>query len=194
MSKYLKDPLANSANHEMNDALGYLSILYDMFPKVDVCFSNHAARVTKKAWEAGIPPHFMKTIKEWMHAPKGWNWRERWLVETAKGLTTFIHGESFTRSNWKTAPQHYWTNVVLGHIHVDGGFFWLENMGRVKHFVMNVGAMANPNDPIATNYSRLMKSKMIPGTSVMIDGNPRYHTMDEILGELPAKTRKIRDR
>ena len=85
LSRFDPDPDGDGAGPELLKALKKMDKWYAAFPEVKVCTSNHTGRIQKKAFHAGIPEAYMRTVNEWMEAPEGWEWKEYGMsTETTK--------------------------------------------------------------------------------------------------------------
>jgi hypothetical protein len=93
-NKFLKfasinDPHTAQQQHDM--ALTFMRHLYKAFPKVKVCNSNHGDRLLNATDRAGIPEFFLKSIHDYMQAPKGWEWGDKWIIDGVH----YEHGTRF---------------------------------------------------------------------------------------------------
>ena len=182
-SSHPQDPDMPGPGDEIGRARQALKPLYKLFPKVKVCESNHAIRPFRKASEAFLPAHFLRLWRDILEAPKGWEWRLRWLVRARFDAHTppdvvFIHGDGFSGENGaKKAAQHYRRCVVMGHIHSFAGVNYLWGpYDRI--WAMNVGCLIDPEAP-AFSYGKHMARRPTLGAGVIVDGVPQFVPMTE---------------
>ena len=90
LGKWPANPNGRSSGDELKEARLRLSYWFDAFPETFVCTSNHTYRAWKKAFHAGIPKEFMKSVGEVYQAPLTWQWADRWIFD---GIV-FEHGEN----------------------------------------------------------------------------------------------------
>jgi hypothetical protein len=167
LSNWDHDPDGMSAGDELKKALKDLQKLYKVFPDVKVCTSNHTARPFRRAYKYGIPRAYMKDYKEFLQAPKGWQWSDYWEIE---GIL-FEHGEGFTGAQGAIkAAEGNAQSTVIGHIHSFAGIMWSANP-RQLIFGMNVGCLID-RDSYAFAYGAKIKHKPILGCGVIVDGVP----------------------
>lgn len=72
LGKYSSNPDGFSAGFELELSKDQLKPWFREFPKMSVCTSNHTWRAYKKAFDVGLPRHFLKSIAEVYEAPPGW--------------------------------------------------------------------------------------------------------------------------
>lgn len=168
LSQYDKDPDGLSPGAELALAIERLQPFYKEFPVLKVCESNHTVRVYKQAFRAGIPEAFLKSYREWLQAPKGWQWSARWEV----GGVLFEHGEPGTGPLAAVkAAQSNMQSTVIGHVHSYAGISQVANF-RDKVFGMNVGCLIGV-DAYAFKYMKLNRSKPILAAGIIDDGEPQ---------------------
>lgn len=166
------DPDGYSAGHELEQAIISMQKWYKSFPKVRVCTSNHTARPFRKAFKAGIPLAFLREYREFLRAPKTWEWKDYWEIDGV----VYEHGEGFTgRQGAIKAAEGNMQSTVIGHIHSEAGIQYLANS---KHLIygFNVGCGID-KDAYAFRYGTLFKKKPVLGCGVVIDGLPIFIPM-----------------
>lgn len=177
--KFAADPDGYSPGHEYELMIETLQKLYQIFPKVMVCESNHTSRIFKKAIQNGIPRMYLKQLHEFMQAPKGWEWRLVWEFEKV----LYLHGDSFNGTSWMRAHNVHRQSVVMGHLHSRAGVVY-SNTPYSRVFSANMGCLINP-DAYAFNYAKLSPEKACLGAGIVIDGKQAYFIpMPEQAGEL----------
>lgn len=172
MSDFDHDPDGYSAGHELTKALESMRILYKMFPKVKVCISNHTARPFRKAFKHGIPKAFLKGYHEFMEAPKGWSWSDKWEIDGV----IYEHGigQSGVLGALKAATGNM-QSTVIGHLHAFAGISYSANP-RHLIFGFNVGCLIDIH-AYAFAYGKHFKQKPIIGCGVVIEGIPTFVPM-----------------
>lgn len=172
LSNFEHDPDGYSAGHELKAALKDMHKLYKMFPNMKVCTSNHTARPFRKAYKHGIPRAFLKDYHEFMEAPKGWEWAEKWEIDGV----IYEHGEGQTGVNGAIkAALGNMQSTVIGHLHAFAGIQWSANP-RHLIFGFNVGCLID-NKAYAFAYGKTFKNKPIIGCGVVIKGIPVFVPM-----------------
>lgn len=172
LSAYDHSPNAQSAGDEYKATIKYMSHLYELFPEVKVCTSNHTGRVLKKAARAGIPKDYLKTIKEFMQAPKGWNWQDRWTIDGVR----YEHGDDVSGLvPHRTAAIQNRVSTVIGHHHSSSGIHYISNAENMI-FGMNAGCLVDM-DTVAFEYSKTHKTKGTLTAAVVDKGIPRLFPM-----------------
>lgn len=161
----------------MKWAVEEIKKLYDIFPKVLNCVSNHDFRAAKMAFRFGIPSMFLRSIKEWMHAPDGWHWKEYWEFSDSK--VRAFHGEPFTGNNAHTAAKKHMQSVVFGHTHQASVTYSRTPNGQ-QIFSANFGCLIDDKEdpktgkiPYCFNYASNTTTKPIIGTGVILDNGRR---------------------
>lgn len=183
-SRWVSDPDGYSPGHELDRALISMKKLYEIFPEMKVCTSNHTVRPLKKAIEVGLPRKFFKGYSEFLEAPAGWSWRDRWILDDI----LFEHGEgvSGAHAHLKAARANM-QSTVIGHVHAHAGFQYLSSHEKLI-FGFNAGCLINP-ETYAFDYGKKLRDKPILGAAVILDGVPQFIPM--ILDRKGKWTRKI---
>lgn len=172
MSFHTHDPDGYGPGKEHERALEALQPIYKMFPKVMVCISNHTARPFRRAVQFGIPKTFLREYKEFMEAPKGWEWANQWEIDNI----LYIHGEGYSGKNAAlTAAQTNMQSTVIGHIHSFAGINYVANK-RFLIFGLNAGCLINV-DAYAFAYAKNARNKPIIGCAVVDKGIPMFIPM-----------------
>lgn len=171
-SRFPRNPDLPGARDEMEKAVAALRTLYKIFPSVDVCLSNHTIRPWRRSSEVGLPNLFLKSIKEVLEAPVGWNWHENVRVDDV----LFIHGEGFSGQNGavKAAMLHR-HKVVMAHIHAWGGVVHLTGMFD-RIYGMNAGCLVDAESE-AFSYGKHLATRPTIGTGVIVEGVPVFVPM-----------------
>lgn len=172
LSKYAHDPDLPGPKAEIEEGLLFMEELYKLFPEVDVCISNHGARPYIRSYEAGLPSMFIRSYKEWMKAPKKWNWHHQIIIDDI----AFIHGEGLSgdgaRMKACTLMQR---SCVFGHIHSHAGVSWFSNKQSLT-FGFNVGCLIDLHSPYF-NYNKHQLHRPIIGIGLIDNGIPIFKPM-----------------
>ena len=168
LSRYPSNPDGHSAGKEYELAQKFMLKLYDRFPAAIACYSNHSDRIFRKAFEAGIPRAYLRSIKEFMGAPDGWEWRVH--------DTVFIHGDSAKGGQpHRLLAQSNLCSTVIGHHHSCPGVAYLAN-DTSAIYGMNVGCLIDL-DAYAFHYTRYNRYKPVLWAGVIVNGIPQFIPM-----------------
>ena len=172
LSRFPHDPDGHSAGQEYKLAAKFMQRLYNRFPEVNACYSNHTDRIFRKAFEAGIPRAYLKSIKEFMGAPVGWDWKSEWRIHDI----IFTHGDSAKGTQpHKLLVQSNLCSTVIGHHHSCPGVAYVAN-DRETLFGMNVGCLVD-KDAYAFHYTKYNRNKPVLGCGVIMEGRPTFIPM-----------------
>lgn len=172
LSDYDHDPNGYSAGHELDAAIAELKKLYKSFPNMKVCTSNHTARPFRRAQKFGLPAQLLKSYSEFLRAPKGWEWRDKWEVDGV----IYEHGEGHSGKNGAiTAATGNMQSTVIGHIHSFAGIQYYANP-KYLIFGFNVGCLID-KDAYAFGYGAKIKTKPIIGVGLVNKGVPMFVPM-----------------
>jgi hypothetical protein len=184
ISEWDHDPDGLSAGDELKAGIGDLKRLYEIFPTVQVCTSNHTARPFRRAKKYGIPSAFIRDYREFLKAPKGWTWADSWEIDGVK----YQHGEGFSgQAGALKAALTNMQSTVIGHIHSHAGIQYSAN-SRYLVFGFNVGCLIDRHS-YAFAYGKNMPNKPILGCGIIIDGIPLFIPM--LLDRKGRWTRRI---
>ena len=172
LSKWGSNPNGMSAKAEFEEAKLRLKPWMERWPTMRICISNHTYRYMKKAYAAGIPDGFMKTVGEAYDAPKGWLWADRWIADKV----LFEHGEmvSGPLAAIRAAHQNR-MNTVIGHQHTNGGVIFNSSAWDTI-WAMNTGCLIDINQ-YAFDYGRILRNKPTLGMGVIVEGTPCFVPM-----------------
>jgi hypothetical protein len=172
ISDYDKDPDGMSPGDELEEALEHMHKLYKVFPNTMVCTSNHTARPYRKAYKFGLPRAFLKSYSEFLQAPKGWVWQDKWEIDDV----IYEHGEGFSGQQGaiKSALGNM-QSTVIGHLHSWAGIQYSANP---KHLIFgfNAGCLIDKNS-YAFAYGAKLKHKPILGCGIVDRGIPVFIPM-----------------
>ena len=172
LSDWDRDPDMPGAGDELELAKKYLFQLYEIFPKVKVCTSNHTSRIYRRALKAGLPKNLLKSYAEILEAPKGWQWADQWEIDGV----LYEHGEGFSGQGGalKAAMQNM-QPTVIGHLHAYAGIQYYAN-ARYLIWGFNAACLIDHKNP-AFNYGKHIKAKPIIGAGEIKNGEPRFIPM-----------------
>lgn len=172
LSEYDPDPDGDSPGAEFKRGMRDVRNLYDLFPKVHVCLSNHDARPYRRAYKYGIPKDFLKSYGDMLDAPRGWDWGEKFEIDGV----LYEHGEGLSGKlgHLKAAEQNM-QSTVIGHIHSHAGIAYTANP-RYLIFGFNIGCLID-KDAYAFAYGRTFRSKPVLGCGVVKEGIPIFIPM-----------------
>ena len=169
-----QEPDAPGQGEEWDKVLAWNRQLYKIFPDVKACIGNHDKRLAKAAARAGIPARFVKSIPDMYECPRGWKWRDYWIIDGV----VHAHGVGFNGENCAvTAARWFGRSCVIGHTHSVGGVRWLQSeVSRV--FGCSTGCLVDQRS-IGMAYAKESKSKPVLGSSIIVDGIPQFIPMGE---------------
>jgi hypothetical protein len=174
LSDYDKDPDGLSPGHELEKCIEHLQGWYKAFPKVSVCTSNHTDRIFRKAYRYGIPVAYLKTYREFLGAPKGWQWRDDWFIDGVR----YEHGHALSSSgSGRSASFHLpllnRQSTVFGHFHSYAGIQYVFTENGLMMFGFNVGCLID-KEQYAFQYGKKYKQKPVLGCGILIRGVPMF--------------------
>jgi hypothetical protein len=174
LSDYEHDPDGFSAGHEMAKAVDELQPYYKLFPDVKSVTSNHTSRPLRRAFKYGIPKAFLKSYKEFMEAPQGWEWRDYWVMDGVR----YEHGDALTggaASVLNSACIQNQRSTVFGHFHAGAGIKYVASTESLM-FSMNVGCLIDRHS-YAFQYGAAMKTKGVLGLGIVERAIPTFVPM-----------------
>lgn len=173
LSQHDPDPAGYSVGHEHIAALDALAPIYELFPVVSVCTSNHGERIFKRAYKANIPKTFLKDYAEFMNSPPGWHWEHKFVIDDV----VYEHGEGVSGQlgAMKRAISNGFRSTVIGHLHADAGVLW-QSCGEKQIFAMNAGCLIDPT-AYAFAYGKHSARKPMIGIGIVDKGHPTFVAM-----------------
>lgn len=172
LSNYDHDPDGYGPKDEYDRGMEDMRRLYEVFPKVQACVSNHSSRPFRLAAKCGIPSLYLREYKDFMQAPKGWSWHDKVEIDG----TVFIHGEGFSGplAALKAAHSHM-QSTCIGHVHTNAGVLFNAN-NRHLFFGLNAGCLID-RSAYAFNYGRHLPAKPILGCGIINNRVPFFQPM-----------------
>jgi hypothetical protein len=172
VSHWMHDPDGHGPGQELELAIESLQPFYKAFPKALVCNSNHTARYHRKAFDAGLPKASIRSVGEILEAPKGWQWKDQWIVDDI----CFEHGEGYSGQNAavKSADGNQ-KSTVIGHVHGFAGIAY-HAMADKLIFGMNCGTLVD-HAQYSFRYGKFYKRKPVLGLGVIVKSIPIFIPM-----------------
>lgn len=171
MSFHDSDPNLHSAGDELQRAIGVISQIEALYPKVDVIESNHGSLAYRKAKVAGIPKQMLRPYEEILfpdHKTK-WRWHFELTVRLPNGQPCYFHhGRS---ANALTASQHRGMPIVQGHYHEKFNIQYWGTTERLN-WGMNVGCLVD-DKALAFEYNNSNLKRPIIGCGLIVDSQPK---------------------
>lgn len=172
ISNHGSDPDGHSPGHELTLAVKALRPLYAMFPTVKVCTSNHTARPYRRAFDCGLPKRVMKEYREFLEAPAGWEWDDKWIIDQV----AYIHGEGYSgKEGALKAALGNARPTVIGHLHTNAGILYQANAETIL-WGFNAGCLIDRH-AYAMRYARHMPNKPTLGVGIVRKGVPFFIPM-----------------
>lgn len=173
LSRFAHNPDAPSGGDEYRKAMWFMRELYGVFPEARAVTSNHVERVGKRAADSGIPSGYLRSVREFMEAPRGWEWKDVWEFDNIR----YEHGDRAS-----SGPQGLRGLVIanmqstcIGHQHESPGTIWVSN-GKRTLWGMNAGCLVDGNS-YGLAYTKKNKHKPVHGCGVITEGVPRFVPM-----------------
>jgi len=154
-----------SPGEELKQAIKALQPVYKLFPKVDVLESNHGSLVYRKGITARIPAAAIKSYRDQIEAPRGWNWYESLVINTPLSPVYFTHGITGTPGK---LSNMYSLSSVQGHYHSRSQVTWISTPERLR-FDMHVGCLIDDKS-LAFKYNKMSPVRPIISVGVIING------------------------
>jgi hypothetical protein len=166
------DPDGMSPGDELKALRKSIKPLFKLFPKMKICSSNHGSLPLRRAFKFGLPVEVIKSYKDILEAPKGWQIADSWEIDGV----VYEHGEGFTGQSAaiKSANANM-QSTVIGHIHAFAGIQFSAN-SRYLIFGFNAGCLIDRHR-YAFAYGKKIKAKPILGCGIIIDGVPTFIPM-----------------
>ena len=166
------DPDLPSPKDEYELAKKDIQKLYKLFPKMTILESNHGSMVYRRAIAKGMTRSFIKSYNQIWEVGKGWEWKEKHIINTDKGRVLF--GHYFSADIGKAVAQ-YSMSVVQGHAHTRSEIKFIGNDFHLN-FGMTVGCLVDVK-ALSMSYMKLNLKKPILSCGLITDGMPHLTPM-----------------
>lgn len=167
------EPELPGAGDELNHSIFKMKKLYKLFPKVDVLNSNHGSLVFRRGKNAKLLEKMMRTPKEILEAPVGWNWHNELYIKMINGMTLYCtHGKK--KNTFKFAEDSRMC-IAQGHFHEDSYIKIMHSNIRTI-WAASVGCLVDDKSR-AFNYNKLWTKEPALSCVVVINGMPRLIPM-----------------
>ena len=173
MSFHDTDPDNPGGGDELDNAISYMRELYELFPVVDLVDSNHGSMVFRKAKVGGIPMKYIRSMKEVLEAPEGWNWHKDYMCTMSNGQDLFVtHG---LKKNTLRLAEQYGCCVAQGHYHEDSGIQY-SSSPRQLIWGCSVGSLID-DKTLAFEYNKTNLKRPILSCVLITNGIPKIIPM-----------------
>lgn len=162
-----------SPGEELKTAIERLSCLYELFPQVDLCESNHGSLVYRKGVAMGLPRGVFKSYRDILQAPRGWRWHDHITLKMSNGSWLYVcHSKG---ADVLKVSQSMGMSVVQGHHHEKFELRYWGN-SRGLYFGMFVGCSVDDSS-LAMAYNRLNLKRPVIGHGIILNGLPQLLPM-----------------
>lgn len=169
LGKWTANPDLPGPADEYAQGIEFMKRLYKLFPVAMEVVSNHNSRYLKRVSEAGIPSSYIKSYRDIMQYPKGWDIAEEVEIDGVM----YEHGTRFGGvSATRQAIQVNGQSTVFGHLHSGGAVIYVANRKSML-FAMNIGCLIDYSK-LAFAYAKDAKLRPTLGTGVIRKGVPHF--------------------
>lgn len=172
-SYHEKEPGLPSAGHELELAIRTLQPIYKEFPRMIIAESNHGSLIWRKAKTAGLPSRVIKSYRDVIEAPIGWEWRFEIQVQDYTGDKFIIH-HSYG-SNALLAAQRRGVSTITGHCHTQQSISYWQNLDKT-YFAAVTGCLVDEMS-LAMSYGKNNVGRPLLGCCVVENGQPKIVRM-----------------
>lgn len=172
-SYHEKDPELKCAADETSVAQKFSRQLEEIWPKLQICHSNHASLLYRKARTSGIPHWMLKSYRDIHGVGTGWSWHFELSITLPDGSPLHInHG---TKANAWNRAQKQGTHTASGHWHT---LHYLQKFRTFtsERWAMQVGTGIDTQSR-AFAYGKENLGQPILGMGVVIDSRPQLVSM-----------------
>ncbi len=178
-SYHESNPQLNSASIELKSAQVVMNQLEDIFPILDIVFSNHGSMLHRKAVSAKIPVHALKSYNDILGVGQGWTWYPEIIADLGGGnMCLFKHQVGSASMNAAIERQ---INVVQGHYHSKLEMIYRVIAETKAMFGVTAGCLIDDSE-LAFAYNKTNAKVVKLGAVIIYKGKPIIHTLEEILG------------
>lgn len=167
-SSHPKDPDAwLTPSGELKTLRLKLQLWARVYPRINFAVSNHMLRWLRRAFDSEIPKELLRDYREVIGAPKGWVWRDEWLIKS-KHPWRLIHGMGYSgKDGHRNAALDAGISTAIGHLHAHAGICHI-NTGHKRIWGMNTSCLIDM-EAFAFQYSKYDRQKAVLGVGVVID-------------------------
>lgn len=163
------EPELPGAGDELEQSISYMKKLYKLFPVCDILNSNHGSLVFRRGKNAKLLEKMMRTPKEILEAPIGWNWHNEIYFKMKNGATLYLtHGKK--KNTFKLAEDMRMC-VAQGHFHEDS-YIKFQHHTNWDLWGASVGCLVDDKSR-AFNYNKIWSKKPVLSCVIVIDGIPK---------------------
>ena len=175
LSDFDSDPDGLSAGDELRKAIDNLGPLFNLFPKVKSCISNHTLRPFRRAFKYGIPRALMRSYREFLEAPRGWTWENYYIIDEVRYEHGHELGGGYGKMATANAAIKNGRSTVFGHFHANAGIHYTSTPEALL-FGFNVGCLIDFKS-YAFAYAQGSKSRPILGCGIVSERIPTFVPM-----------------
>ena len=174
ISMHDKDPnVMFSPASEFQAAIETIKKYYKLFPKMELCESNHGSLVYRRASKFGLPMHVMKSYQDILETPN-WNWHPDILLKTKMGEVYICHGKT---SSYGKLCKEQGASAIQGHFHGKFEVTW-HKTSTSERFNLFSGCLID-HEHLAFSYGKNHLPKPILGVTILSpNGYPRLIKMN----------------
>ena len=172
LGRFTPDPNAPSPSDEYEQGMVFMREIYKLFPKALEVESNHNTRYLKQAHNGRIPDQYLKSYREIMQYPKGWDIKPYVEIDDV----IYEHGErssggAVNRSIALANGQ----STVYGHHHSAAGVVCIANRKRMI-WAMNVGCLID-HKSYGLAYAKTSRFMQTLGAGIVDKGVPYFEPL-----------------
>jgi hypothetical protein len=167
ISFHESDPDLPSAGDEHANTRESFKQLFKIFPKLDLLHSNHGSLPARKAKNAGLPKHMIRTNGEIIGSPKGWVWHDHLVVKSGHQEIYVVHQ---IKANSLQAALGVGMCVVQGHYHSKFDIQYISSPTQLI-WGATIGCGIDRKSR-AFAYNKLDAKRPILGALVSVSGTP----------------------
>lgn len=173
LSFHDSDPDLMSPGHELKTSIARLKPIYKLFPDVELVESNHGSMVYRKQKHHGLPRSVIKSYRDVIEAPPGWNWHHDLIIELENNELVYIcHGKT---KNALNLTLNEGMSSIQGHFHEDFEIRFRANK-KGLYWSMMVSCLID-NSSYAFAYNKTNVRKPIIGCGGIVNCEPRLFPM-----------------
>jgi hypothetical protein len=174
ISYHEHSPNLKSHNDELEAIIEINQKWYKKFPNLDILASNHGSLIYRQGATAGLAERCLRTVKEIIGAPVGWNYHERLILEEGKFRILFKHK---VQKNYLLAAQKIGACIMQGHFHSQAGVqFFTNELGEVR-WAASCPCLIDINNLEAYKYNKSDVNRPILGAMIIENGFPKIILM-----------------